>query len=65
MTEKSTSKATMVLLSLEGLLLETPFPQEEDFLELADELEGAPPPELDSEALALVLRILRGESPIL
>ena len=64
---KPTSDAALILLSLEGLLRGTPFelsllfPQEEDYRQLADELEENPPPDLTPEGLSMVLQILRGE----
>lgn len=64
---KPTSDAALILLSLEGLLRGTPFelsllfPQEEDYRQLADELQKNPPSELTPEGLSMVLQILRGE----
>ena len=62
MPEKPTLGTALILPSLEGLLSETPFPQEEDYRQLANELQESPPPELTPEALSLVLQILRGDS---
>ena len=58
---KPTLKATLTLLSLEGLLSGIYFPSNEEYRQLADELEEAPPPDLTPEGLSLVLQILRGE----
>ena len=67
MSEKLSTKGATTLLSLKGLLRGTPFelsllfPQEEDYRQLADELEENPPPDLTPDGLSLVLQILRGE----
>lgn len=61
MSEKPTPKATLTLLSLEGLLSGISFPSEEECRQLADELEENPPPDLTPEGLSMVLQILRGE----
>ena len=61
MPEKHTPKAALTLLSLEGLLSGFSFPSEEEYHQLADELEENPPPDLTPEGLSMVLQILRGE----
>lgn len=53
--------AAYTLLSLEGLLSGFSLPSEEEYRQLADELEKNPPPDLTPEGLSLVLQILRGE----
>ena len=58
------STPLIILLSLEGLLSGTHFPEEEDFLNLADKLQESPLSGLSPEALSLVDEILRGKPPI-
>ncbi|MBI2326102.1 hypothetical protein HYU91_01815 [Candidatus Collierbacteria bacterium] len=60
MTEKITSTTTLTLLSFEAFLSGFSFPSDEEYRQLADELEENPPPDLTPEGLSTVLQILRG-----
>ncbi len=57
---KPTSDAALTLLSFEAFLSGFSFPSEEDYRQLADELQKNPPSELTPEGLSMVLQILRG-----
>lgn len=59
--EKPSTKTLIGFVSLLGLVCGQFLPSEQDFSQLADELAQKPPPELDTEALSLVVRILKGE----
>ncbi len=56
---KPTSDAALTLLLFEVLLFGLSFPGDDEWRQLADELEENHPPDLTPEGLSIVLQILR------
>jgi hypothetical protein len=58
---KPSGKISSITLSLLALAQGIEIPTEEEFLELADDLEKNPPADLTPEGLAMIFKLIRGE----
>ena len=58
---KSSKEISPITLSLIALTQGVIIPTEEEFLELADDLEKNPPADITPEGLATILKLIRGE----